>query len=159
MRCPLLSESSAELLLAYCARKLDPETVRVLERHMEQCPDCQVFSQQQRAVWEALDAWEALPVSPDFDERLYQRIEASARRGRGLALLPAWLRAPAPLAVASALLVAVLLLKAPRPAASPEFNQADWVEVEGVEKALEDIEMLRTLNLMARVETPVGQRM
>jgi len=158
MRCPLLNEASAELLLAYCARRLDPEMARVLERHMEHCAECRAFGEQQRAVWEALDAWEALPVSPDFDERLYRRIEAAGRASGRRLRLPAWLRVPVPLAVASALLVAALLLKVPRPAL-PEPDQAEYLEAEGVERALEDIEMLRALNLVAQASPPNAQRM
>ena len=48
----------------------------ILERHIAICPACREFAAGQRAVWQALDTWEAAPVSPDFDRRLYRRIEA-----------------------------------------------------------------------------------
>src|SRR5438093_183674 len=79
MKCPIENPENAGLLLAYWARKLDPETAGVLERHMETCPACQALHDDQKAVWEALDAWEAPPVSEDFDRRLYGRIEAAAQ--------------------------------------------------------------------------------
>ena len=76
MNCPIETKDNAELLLAYCARKLDPETQTILERHVAVCPACREFQAGQQAVWQALDAWEAMPVSTDFDRRLYRRIEA-----------------------------------------------------------------------------------
>ena len=75
MKCPIDSHENAELLLAYCARKLDPEIQAILERHLAVCPECREFQKNQEAVWQALDAWEAMPVSTDFDRRLYRRID------------------------------------------------------------------------------------
>src|ERR1051325_5022425 len=80
MKCPMESHENAELLLAYCARRLDPETQIVLERHMAVCPACREFQKGQEIVWNALDAWEAMPVSVDFDRRLYRRIEEEEAR-------------------------------------------------------------------------------
>ena len=74
MKCPVECRENADLLLAYCSRKLDPDTAALLERHMEQCPACTEFARGQKAVWEALDAWEAAPVSADFDGRLYRSL-------------------------------------------------------------------------------------
>ena len=76
MNCPLETRDNAQLLLDYCTRKLEPESVAILERHIALCGACREFANSQRAVWDALDAWEAAPVSPDFDSRLYRRIEA-----------------------------------------------------------------------------------
>ena len=76
MNCPLETRENAQLLLDYCTRKLEPESVAVLERHIAICDACREFARGQRAVWQALDAWEAAPVSLDFDRRLYHRIEA-----------------------------------------------------------------------------------
>jgi anti-sigma factor RsiW len=158
MRCPIQTAENAEVLLAYCARKLDPETQALLERHMAQCPECRAFGEQQRALWEALDAWEAMPVSADFDRRLLRRLE-NVRAGGRRKGLRSWIPSPVPLAAASVLLAAVLLLRAPRPASLPEADSVELAEVERAERALEDIEMLRTLDLMARVEAPGAHRM
>jgi PAS domain S-box-containing protein len=62
MRCPIETQETSELLLAYCARKLDPGTAATLERHMASCPACRELYEGQRAVWAALDAWDDLPV-------------------------------------------------------------------------------------------------
>jgi len=157
IRCPLQSPENAEVLLAWCARKLDPETSALLERHIEHCPECRAFADQQRAVWEALDAWEAAPVSEDFDVRLFQRIghEPQARR-RGA--VSGWLRFRVPVAAASLLLAAVLLLRSPHPLGAPD-ERVGISEVENAEMALEDIEMLRTLGLMAPADAPAPPRM
>ena len=77
MNCPLETRENAQLLLDYGTRKLEPETVAALERHIAICGACREFVSGQRAVWQALDAWEAAPVSADFDSRLYRRREGS----------------------------------------------------------------------------------
>jgi len=75
MRCPSEDRGNAELVLAHAADKLDAERAAVLEEHMARCPACRGYAAAQFAVWEALDSWEAPEVAPDFDRRLYQRIE------------------------------------------------------------------------------------
>jgi len=75
MNCILDNPENAQVLLDYGTRKLDAQRTATLERHMEICPACREFAAGQRALWEALDSWEAAPVSRDFDRRVYQRIE------------------------------------------------------------------------------------
>ncbi len=165
MECPIQSRENADLLLAYCARKLEPRTAAILERHMESCPDCRAFGDEQRAVWAALDRWDAQPVSTVFDRRLYQRIEAEEHRGWWDRAVRPWLprdwRPAFPLAAASVLVAAVLLFRSPGPVGFPEANQAEVLDMdlERVERTLDDLEMLRQLNLMARVEAPSLQPM
>ncbi len=155
MRCPIQTRDNADLLLAYSARKLDPQTAAVLERHMENCPGCRAFGETQKTVWAALDAWEAMPVSEDFDRRLFRRIEAED----GLAWWARLVRRPVfPLATASVLVAAVLLMKSPGPVQYPDPSQAEAVDVERLERTLEDLEMLRQLDLMARTE-PASEHM
>ena len=74
MKCPIETRESAELLLEYCARKLDPESTAILQQHIAICPACREFADGQRALWDALDVWETTPVSADFDRRMYSRI-------------------------------------------------------------------------------------
>ena len=78
MNCPLETPENAQVLLDYCSRQLAPASVEILERHIAVCGACREFADNQRAVWQAMDAWEAAPVSSDFDARLYRRIEAQA---------------------------------------------------------------------------------
>ena len=163
MRCPIETQDSAELLLAYCARKLDLESRTILERHMAVCPACQEFQHNQQAVWDALDAWEAEPVSRDFDRRLYRRIEqqghwwervtrplrpvfASALLGRGV-----------PIAAAACLLViAGVILERPANVTVPESSsevRVEAIQPDQVERALDDMDMLRQFRLATTQET------
>jgi anti-sigma factor RsiW len=151
--CPLVSgEENADILLDYCNRKLDPAMTAVFERHMEQCPACRAFADSQSAVWNALDAFEAMPISPDFDQRLWARIEAEEQ---GSWLTRFWNRItesgtamwrPA-LPVAAALVLATGLWLRPvlGPTAETEPTVTATIDATEIETALEDMEMLRQL--------------
>lgn len=153
MDCPLRREETADLLLDYAARRLDAARAATLERHMENCAECRAFRMEQTVVWDALDAWEPMPVSMDFNRRLWQRID---RAGQA-----AWYRSLAdslrsvnwkpafPLAAAILAIVGGFLLDHPgnRTAAPPvpvpgvSVTQADQLE-----QTLDDIQMLRLLD-------------
>jgi hypothetical protein len=166
MKCIIETQESAELLLAYCARKLDAENTELLERHIEICPACREFANGQRALWEALDSWEAAPVPPDFNRRLYQRIEKevswwdllirpfrpmpadgpSVQPGGWGALSHRALRQGVPVAAAACVIVmAGALLQRPaavQPAPQTESAQLESVQPEQVEQALKAMQML-----------------
>jgi hypothetical protein len=161
MNCPLETRENAQLLLDYCTRKLEPETAAILERHIAICDSCREFADSQRAVWQALDAWEAAPVSPDFDRRLYRRIEAQV--GWWNLLLrpfrPLTLRRTLPAtAMAGLLVIAGVLLE--RPAISPvpalptDVVQVDSVQPEQVEHTLDAMDMLNEFSHHVRTDTP-----
>ncbi len=155
MKCPIETRESAEVLLAYCARKLDAARTGILEEHIRICPVCREFADAQRAVWEALDAWEAAPVSADFDRRLYRRIENEVG-WLDLLLRPLrpWVaRNALPIAAAVAVvLTAGVLLD--RPAAAPpapeESAQVESLQPEQVEKALDDMQVVREFHRLVR---------
>ncbi|HUP02972.1 MAG TPA: zf-HC2 domain-containing protein [Bryobacteraceae bacterium] len=63
-------------LLEFVAGRLDGAARARVDAHLEACSACREFVDAHRAVWQSLDAWEAPPVSPDFDQRLYARIAA-----------------------------------------------------------------------------------
>lgn len=159
MNCPLETEEGTGLLLDYCACKLSVESAAMVERHLAGCPACRDFAAGQQAVWTALDAWEAEPVSAGFDRRLYQRIETSLTwRGR----VAGWLRPllayhGVPAAAVLGLLLAMAVVVAERPAppapvpASPEMAVVD-VQPEQVEKALDTLDVLSEFNRKAKVE-------
>lgn len=156
--CPLTqAEENAGLLLDYCNRTLEPELRAAFEQHLAVCAACRAFADSQTAVWNALDAFEALPVTDDFDRRLWARIEQQERA-------PWWSRAWdwmtaggtarwRPLApVAAALLLAVGLYWDGRwpGAAAPVTvagKAAETVDLDQVETTLEDVEMLRQLGV------------
>jgi hypothetical protein len=155
MNCPIRNEETAELLLAYTARRLDPAKTALLESHMAVCAQCAEFRAGQELVWQALDAWEAPGVTPDFNRRLYQRIEAEAAAPwyRRLFTTPLATWKPAiPLACAGLLVIAGFVLDhpatIPSPASSPQttINRVSVTEAEQVENALDDLQLLRQLD-------------
>ena len=148
MKCPIETRESAELLLAYCTRKLDAESTAILERHMEVCPACREFASGQRAVWEALDTWEAAPVTLDFDRRLYRRIDREVSWWQLLMrpVRPALVRQGLPIAAAACVLVmAGVLLEGPAsapPVAQPQSAQVEAIQPDQVDHALDAMYML-----------------
>jgi len=151
MKCPLEIPENAQVLLDYGARKLDAERTATLERHMAACDGCREFAAGQRAMWEALDGWEAAPVSPDFDRKLYQRIEqqlseqATWRELLVRPFRPLMVRRGLPVAAAACLLViAGVLIDRPANSPAPQkgVSQVEAVQPEQVEQALETMEML-----------------
>jgi anti-sigma factor RsiW len=156
MNCPIRNEETAELLLAYTARRLDASKTAILEEHMAVCQECAEFRAGQDLVWMALDAWEAPPVAQDFNRRLYQRIEADAAAPwyKRLFTTPLAVWKPAlPLAAACLLVVAGFVLDHPvastQPSAGPSFRVTSVAEAEQVENALDDLQLLRQLDSSA----------
>jgi anti-sigma factor RsiW len=152
MDCPLKREETADLLLDYAARRLDAARAATLEHHMEDCAECRAFRMEQTAVWDALDAWEPMPVSIDFNRRLWQRIDRAGQAPwyrsladslRSVNWKPAFPLAAAILAIAGGFLLDHPGNKAAAPAPVPgvSVTQADQLE-----QTLDDIQMLRLLD-------------
>src|SRR6266481_1708968 len=141
MRCPIETQENAELLLSYSARRLNPESTSILEAHMELCPACREFRDGQRALWEALDQWEARPVSPDFDRRLYRKIEEQEQLTWWARIFgpmrPVFLRPAVPLAATACLvLLAGFISVGPERVSAPVAVENPQIqEVEQVERA------------------------
>ncbi len=152
MNCPIRTEETAEMLLAYTARRLDPAKTAILESHMDVCAECAEFRVKQELVWQALDAWEAPPVTPDFNRRLYQRIESEAAAPWYVRLIstPWAMWKPAiPLAFAGLLIMAGFMLDHSVSLTAPSTPPAIRVsvtEAEQVENALDDLQLLRQLD-------------
>ncbi|MGA2877731.1 MAG: zf-HC2 domain-containing protein [Bryobacteraceae bacterium] len=72
----------SELIVDYVAGTLDARREVEFQRHIESCTGCWDAVAGQRAVWAALDQWRSLPVSPDFDRRLFKRIAEAESHGR-----------------------------------------------------------------------------
>jgi hypothetical protein len=156
MNCPIRNEETAEFLLAYTARRLDPARTAVLEDHMDVCSQCAEFRAGQELVWQALDAWEAPPVTADFNRRLYQRIEAEAVAPwyRRLFNAPLAMWKPAiPLGAAAVLVAAAFVWDHPvvmtPPSTAPAYHVNNVIEAEQVENALDDLQLLRQLDTSA----------
>jgi anti-sigma factor RsiW len=156
MECPVKEHEKTDLLLDYCADRLDPRTSALLESHIASCPDCCAWIEAQRSVWAALDTWEAPPVSPGFDRALYQRIAAEESRmpwwQAALRPLLVWKLRPAlSMALASLLVLAAFLMQIPRPPAPPQPGavHVEAFDADRLEKALDDVELLRQLDAPA----------
>jgi anti-sigma factor RsiW len=150
---------NADLVLEFVAGRLDAEAAARLERHLEVCPACREFAGGQRAVWEALDAWEAAPVSPDFDRRLYRRIEREISWWDRILgpFRPALVRRGLPIAAAAglALMAAIIVVdrSAVRPAPRKASIQVESLRPDQAESALEDMQMLQEINGLVRPDS------
>lgn len=167
MNCPVQKSENAELVLDYFSRQLAPEIQADLERHIENCADCQEVFAAQRAVWNALDLLEedtaALRVSEEFDWNLKQKIAQEDKSGwmtrtwnRWFASEPLAWRPVHSMGMAMSALVLGAAIFVPWNASDRGVSTANnsgsndeqfiTAEVERIETALEDLEMLSVLN-------------
>jgi anti-sigma factor RsiW len=173
MRCPIEVGNEAETMVAFATGRLTPAEQGAFELHMAECAECRRLADAQKSVWSALDAWRVPSVSEDFDHRLQARIAADERR-------PWWQRQwdslshpglwfswkpVLPVAAACVLLLGVFLLHNPiavngvpaNPPAAVQTHDAQKVDVDQVERALDDIDMLNQLDVPASVpHAPAG---
>jgi anti-sigma factor RsiW len=161
MRCPIETPEGKELLLAHSTERLEAGRSALLDEHIQACPACRAFVAAQDAVWSALDAWEAAPVSADFDRRLYERIEKEVSWWDLLIrpFRPLMMRQGLPIAAAAVvLLVAGFLMQRPGGISlssvpeSAEVETAAPVAQEQAEHALQEMEMMREFNSLVRPE-------
>ena len=156
-------DNREERLLDYVSGAIETHDAVLLEKHLEACAECREFVAGQKAVWNALDAFEPASVSPDFDRRLYaamaqtswwDRLVASVTTPFRTALFTprAALRHGLPIIAAAAALTAGFFVW-DRPAsrsAPPQQSQltaeADSLQPDQVQRALDDMEMLRQFN-------------
>ena len=153
MECPQKNDDGIELIIGYAARTLDAETENALERHLSTCAGCRELIAAQRSVWSALDELKPLPVSSNFDEKLYQRIANE----RQLAWWQRWVRfewswRPAiPVAAACAVLVVAFLVRNSAPDIPAQSAQPK-LQIEQVERALDDMDMLKQVGVESMIE-------
>jgi len=159
MKCPMETGESVEWLLAYASRKLDAGGGVELERHLEVCPACRELAAGQRAVWDALDDWEAAPVSSDFDRRLGERIAGRVSwwdlATRPFRPLTAWRALPVAAAACAVFLAGLVFLErssGPAPA-PPATAQVEALEPDQVEHALDDLEMISQFDRSVRADS------
>jgi len=151
MRCPLKTQENREILVSYIAHALNAGESDLLEGHLRVCDACREFVGKQQVVWEALDRWEAAPVTADFDQRLFARIEQDApwwRWLRGKLSLLIVHRALPVTAVAALVAAGVWLdLASPRrPPSRPAAAQVEGLEPDQVVHALDEMEVLNQFN-------------
>src|SRR6185312_16068523 len=145
MNCPMENRADDELLLNYVSGALDSERAAQFEQHMHTCAACAKFAREQKAVWGALNLFEAAPVSAGFDRTLYQRMEQVSWWDRIVAAFrsPLLGRRGLPIAAATAgLLVAGYLWQRPEAPApkstAPLSAEAEGMQPEQVQHALDD---------------------
>ncbi len=154
MGCLLGRSVAEELVIAYTARTLDPGATTDFERHLESCAHCRDLADQQRAVWSALGEWRALPVSPDFDRKLTERIARNQQAGSWRRLFSNWTWRPLlPVAAACTVLMFAFLLKDEDRAGVPQSENQSRVQIEQqVEHALDDMDMLKQIGVDGSTE-------
>ena len=163
MNCPLHVKEGAEILLDYCSQRMDPERAVDFRLHVADCVDCKQVVEAQEAVWAALDSYEAIPVSMDFDRKLWAKIDAEDAQ-------PWWQRAwirvtggPAigwpnylfnwkPILVAAtacAALAGVMLVTTPDiRTPDPTMDVQSQKLMEKVESALDDVDILNQVGVI-----------
>jgi anti-sigma factor RsiW len=146
MECPTKSGKGPELFIAYAAQTLPPATLAALERHCGECAECREAAEAQRRVWAALDAFEPEYISSSFDRKLYARIAEEDQR-RGIHWSP---RPAIPVAAACAFVLAGYLFRTPSapPPPDPRAAVESRVDIEQVERALDDIDMLQQMGVV-----------
>lgn len=156
MDCPIRTQEKTDWLLEYSAGRLNREDAALMARHVETCQECARFVEAQQRVWYALSQWEVDPVSAGFDRRLYRAIEAQPLSWKDRLfppLQPLW-RPVLPLAAACVLVVVGVVLHAPQAKLTPAASQTavEKIEAEQVERTLDDMQMLRELEMTPKPE-------
>jgi hypothetical protein len=145
-----MESRNPEMVVAYAAGRLDREAAQAFEQHMHSCAACRSTAAEQSSLWKALDLWEAPPISPYFDQLLYNRIPAEVplpwwqTLARAFRSMP--LRQAIPLTATAGLLFAAgMMLQHPNKI-STTSPAVRTVRVEQVERTLDDLELLGQFN-------------
>lgn len=164
MNCPMKSGENVEYLLDYAAGKLNAELHAQMDRHMETCPACREFAGGQNGVWQVLDSWQPAAISPEFDRKLYERIEQDVSWWTRFMrqLKPVFGHMVPVAAAAGVMLVAGLIMY--HPAAVPvapaqKSAQIESLQPEEVATALDDMEMLREFSHLVRPDNSAEPKM
>jgi hypothetical protein len=146
----------ADLLVAYSAGRLAPRVEYAVRAHLAECADCRMVASAQAEVWSVLDSWEPLPVSADFNRKVYARIAQEdqsqwwIRASRAVSRFDWSLRPAMPVAAACAALLVAFLLNSPfvhdgQPKSAVVESRVD---IEKLERALDDIDMLKQVGVV-----------
>ena len=163
MECSLNKSFAEELVVEYAAGTLGEEAHADFARHMQSCASCRALLAQQSAVWSALDEWQPVPASADFDRTLTERIARVQRPAWWSSLAMNWVFRPLVPVLAVAGAVAVLacafLLRKDVPVQQPAETAAKArIELQ-VEHALDDMDLLKQIGVDVASEMPrAGQK-
>jgi anti-sigma factor RsiW len=147
------AREGAERLLEYTAGRLAGDEAAALKSHLEVCARCREFAQQQQTVWQALEAWEAEPVSPDFERRLFARIDRTPVSWWARLSGQVMHHAMPVAAAAGVMILAGVVLERPavKPVEPPQVSaQVETLGPDQVQNALDDMETLRDFNHLVR---------
>jgi len=151
------------LVISYVEGSLDRITERAFERHLDACQRCREMTASQRELWAALDSWTPAEISPDFNQRLYRRLaeDRTPQTWWQKFLGADWTWRPAmPLAAACIALIVVFMLREPVPSPIPSVGvQPHGPQIEQVESALQDIEMLNQMGLPTSQGSSVREKL
>jgi hypothetical protein len=135
---------------------------REFSRMLESSQELREVQKQQQAVWSAMELWESVEPSMNFDRQIRERVEElSARRS----WFGGWFPAPRPgLAMAlTALFVVAAGVVRQQPRLGPATvagvleTAADEVYFEEFSRALDDLEMLAELDIAPQLESGQDQ--
>jgi len=143
MECPHRTGEGSGLAVSYIAGNLDARTAAAFEKHLGACPECRARTTEQQVLWLALDEWQPEAISANFNQALLERIGEQESRWR---VRLNW-RSAAPAAAACCMLIAAFLAK--QPALTPTQPR---VQIEQVERALDDMDMLSQVPVEAPAE-------
>lgn len=158
MDCPLKAGradvAETGIFVAYSAGTLAPQQTLAFAEHLESCRECRRMASAQQQVWAALDAWTPAAVDSNFDAQLFARIAADQEMPWWRRVLQAtnWSWKPAmPVAAACGALLVAFLIKSPlqerQPLSSVQRSNQPRVDIEQVERALDDIDMLKQIGV------------
>lgn len=147
MNCFANHKEGAEILLQYSGGKpgLDASRVREVDQHVKSCAECRRLVAAQRTVFAALDDFAVPNVSADFDQKLYARIAAEKPSfwHRWLPVTPiVWWKPAVPVALAALALSALFVVRSSNPGSTQQQPVIGKADVEQVEQALDDMELL-----------------
>jgi anti-sigma factor RsiW len=151
MECPIKKQAKKDLLLDYCSHTLDAAAAVEVEAHLAVCPECKAWTEGHMRTWSLLDEWEPAPISPDFERVLRERIAAeTGRTPWWSALWQSFLARPLKPALSAALVVLLLLAGFFFVRSGPSRTaRQERIEAEKIEKALDDVDMLRQVGAPA----------
>jgi hypothetical protein len=157
MKCPIESRDT-EILLAYSAGKVGVESAPMVASHLEGCAACKQFVRSQSAVWDALEVWQARPVSADFNRRLYARIEKPSgwfdRLMQPLHSMGLRIAVPVAASAAVVLMAGMLMQRSSTPpAVQHDTALIESIQPDQVEEAIAEMEALSQLSRPARADS------
>ncbi len=155
IQCPSQNGKEPDVLLRYCAGQTTAAEAVALRVHLGDCRACREWVDAQQNLWSELEACDELEISPDFNRRLYQRLEAENSEPAALQWArmftarwtPFSWKPVIPVAAACVMLIAVLWMREPRAFVQPDENKirVENVDLDQVERTLEDLDMLKQL--------------